>query len=80
MQENTNKSLAINTVILYVRLAVTAICGLFTTRFALEALGVVDYGLFSVIGSIISFIAIINTIMVSTSNRFIAVAIGKVIF
>lgn len=77
MQENTNKSLAINTVILYVRLAVTAICGLFTTRFALEALGVVDYGLFSVIGSIISFIAIINTIMVSTSNRFIAVAIGK---
>lgn len=77
MQENTNKSLAINTMILYVRLAVTAICGLFTTRFALEALGVVDYGLFSVIGSIISFIAIINTIMVSTSNRFIAVAIGK---
>lgn len=77
MQENTNKSLAINSIILYIRLAVTAICGLFTTRFALEALGVVDYGLFSVIGSIISFIAIINTIMVSTSNRFIAVAIGK---
>lgn len=77
MKENTNKSLAVNTLILYVRLAVTAICGLFTTRFALEALGVVDYGLFSVIGSIISFIAIINTIMVSTSNRFIAVSIGK---
>ena len=77
MQENTNKSLAINTLVLYIRLIVTAICGLFTTRFALEALGVVDYGLFSVIGSIISFIAIINTIMVSTSNRFIAVAIGK---
>ena len=77
MQENTNKSLAVNTLALYIRLLVTAICGLFTTRFALEALGVVDYGLFSVIGSIISFIAIINTIMVSTSNRFIAVAIGK---
>lgn len=77
MQENTNKSLTVNTLILYARLAVTSICGLFTTRFALEALGVSDYGLFSVIGSIISFIAIINTIMVSTSNRFIAVAIGK---
>lgn len=38
MKENTNKSLAVNTLILYVRLAVTAICGLFTTRFALEAL------------------------------------------
>ena len=77
MLENTNRSLTVNTLILYIRLAVTAICGLFTTRFALEALGVIDYGLFSVIGSIISFIAIINTIMVSTSNRFIAVAIGR---
>lgn len=46
MQENTNKSLAVNTLALYIRLLVTAICGLFTTRFALEALGVVDYGLF----------------------------------
>lgn len=77
MQENTNKAIAYNTVILYVRLIVTAVCALFTTRFALQALGVTDFGLFSVLGSIISFIAIINTIMLSTSNRFIAVAIGK---
>lgn len=77
MQENTNKALAINSVILYVRLAITSVFGLFTTRFALQALGINDYGIFSVVGSIISFIGIINTIMVSTSNRFIATAIGK---
>ena len=77
MQENTNKALAINSVILYVRLAITSVLGLFTTRFALQALGINDYGIFSVVGSIISFIGIINTIMVSTSNRFIATAIGK---
>lgn len=77
MQENTNKAIAYNTIILYIRLFVTAVCALFTTRFALRALGVTDFGLFSVLGSIISFIAIINTIMLSTSNRFIAVAIGK---
>lgn len=77
MQENTNKAIAINSVILYGRLFITMVTGLFSTRFALQALGVVDYGLFSVVGSIISFIAIINTIMVSTSNRFLAVAIGK---
>ena len=77
MQENTNKAIVINTIILYLRLFVSTIAGLFTTRFALQALGVNDFGLFSVIGSIISFIAIINTIMLSTSNRFISVAIGK---
>lgn len=77
MQENTNKSIAINSIILYGRLFLVMVCGLFSTRFALQALGVVDYGLFSVVGSIISFIALINTIMISTSNRFLAVAIGR---
>lgn len=77
MKENSNKALAFNTIILYIKLAVDVITGLFITRFSLQALGIIDYGLFSVLGGIISFIAILNTIMVSTSNRFIAVAIGK---
>lgn len=58
-------------------MVVMVLCTLFTTRFALQALGVVDYGLYSVVGGIISFMAIFNTIMVSTSHRFIAVSIGK---
>lgn len=77
MQENTNKAIAYNTVFLYVRLVITAICALLTTRFALQTLGVTDFGLFSLLGSIISFMGIINTIMLSASNRYIAVAIGQ---
>lgn len=77
MLENTNKAIAINSLVLYGRLIITMLCGFFTTRFSLQALGVADYGLFSVLGSIISFIAIINTIMISTSHRYIAVSIGK---
>lgn len=77
MQENTNKAIAINSVILYIKMAVTTLCSLLTTRFALQALGVDDFGLFSVVGGVISFVAVVNTIMLSTTNRFIAVAIGK---
>lgn len=77
MQENTNKSIFINTIILYVKLFITSVAGLFTTRFALQALGVDNYGLFSVVGGIISFVVIINTIMLTTTNRFIAISIGK---
>lgn len=77
MQENTNKAIAINSLILYVRLAIVSVCGLLYTRFSLQALGMVDFGLFSVIGGIISFIGIFNTIMISTSNRFMAIAIGR---
>ena len=77
INENTNKVLLINSVILYSRVILTTVFAILSTRYALQALGVVDFGLFSLIGSVISFIAIINTIMLSTSNRYIAVAIGR---
>ena len=48
MKENSNKTIAINTLILYVRLAVTAITGLLVSRFALQALGINDFGIFAV--------------------------------
>lgn len=77
MEENTNRIIAVNSLILCAKLFLIAICGLLTTRFALKALGVHDFGLFSVLGSMITFVAIFNTVMMSTSNRFISVAIGK---
>lgn len=77
MIENTNRAIALNSFILYGKMVINTICALLTTRFALRALGVDDYGLFSVLGGIISLISIFNTIMLSTSNRFIAVAIGR---
>ena len=77
MTENTNKAIAINSIINYAKMGINTILALFTTRFALQALGVVDFGLFALLGSIISFIGIFNTSMLSTCNRFIAVAIGK---
>lgn len=76
MQENTNKTIIYNSVILYIRLFVTSVCGFITTRFVYKALGDDNYGLYSLVGSIITFIAIINTVMVSASNRFIASSIG----
>ena len=77
MKENTNKAIAFNSIILYVRMILTTICMLLMTRFALRALGVVDYGLYSVLGGIVAFVGVFNSIMTSTANRFIAVAIGK---
>ena len=77
MQENTNRAIVLNSIILNARLIVTTLCSLLTVRFALKALGEVDYGLFSLLASTISLVAIINTIMAGTTRRFIAVAIGK---
>lgn len=77
MQENTNKAIAVNSIVTYAKIIIDAILGLFTTRYALIALGVTDYGLFAILGSVIYIIMIVNAIIVSTSNRFLSVAIGK---
>ena len=77
MRENTNKAIAYNSMVLYAKMAITTICALLTTRFGLQALGVVDYGLYSLLGGIVSLMSVLNSIMVSTSNRFIAVSLGK---
>lgn len=77
MVENTNRTILVNSLVLYGKIAITTFCSIFATRFALQALGNVDYGLYSVLGGIISFVAIFNTIMLSSTNRFIAVALGK---
>ena len=77
MKENTNKAILINSAIMYARMAINTILALLTTRYALQALGVNDFGLFSLVGSIISFMGVFNTIMLSTCNRFLAVSIGK---
>ena len=77
MKENTNRAIAYNSFMLYLRLAIVSLCGLFTTRFALKALGVDDFGLFSILASIIGMIDLINSIMIAATTRFMAVAIGK---
>lgn len=77
MQENSNKSIAINSIVMYIRLAIVSVCGLLYTRFSLQALGVDDYGMYAVVGGIVAIIAISNSIMISVSNRFIAVAVGQ---
>lgn len=72
-----NKRLAVNTIILYGKLVITTILGLFTSRIILNALGASDYGLYSVVGGIVTFMNVLGATMVSTSYRFLAIELGR---
>lgn len=74
---NDNKKIVYNTAVIYVKLILSAAIGLYTSRVILQALGADDYGLYSVVGGIVTFLNIIGTTMVSVSNRYIAIEIGK---
>lgn len=73
MSDNTkeNKRLAKNTLFLYFRMFLTLVVGLYTSRVVLNVLGVVDYGIYNVVGGIVTIFASLNGAMASTSSRYI---------
>ncbi len=74
---NSNKLIFKNSIILYIRLIITSIVGLLVSRLLLQNLGVYDFGLYSVVGGIVTLMAFLNIVMVSTTYRFIAFEMGK---
>lgn len=72
-----NKQIAKNASLLYIRTVITTLIGIYTSRVILQALGIIDYGLYSVIGSIIGFISFINASMSGATSRFIAYELGR---
>ncbi len=79
MSDNSqnNKRIAKNTMFLYIRMLFTMGVSLFTSRVILQTLGVEDYGIYSVVGGIITMFAFINGGMVSATQRFLTFEIGK---
>lgn len=69
--------IAKNTVYMYIRMAITLVVGLYTSRVVLKALGVEDYGLYNVIGGIIALFTVLNAALVNTTSRFITVSLAK---
>jgi len=50
---------------------------LYTSRVVLEALGVDDYGIYNVVGGIVSLFSILSGTLASASQRFITYALGE---
>ena len=71
-----NKRIAKNTALLYFRMLLTIIIGLYTSRVVLNTLGVSDYGVYNIVGGIVAMLAFLNAAMVASSQRFISFELG----
>ena len=74
---STNNSIAKNTLFMYFRMALVTLVGLYSARVILNALGVVDYGIYSVAGSVVAMFAFLNGALATSSSRFITIELGK---
>lgn len=72
-----NKRIAKNAVALYIRMFVTMIIGLYTSRVILNALGVTDYGIYGVVGGFVSMFTLISSSISASVSRFLTYELGK---
>ena len=72
-----NKRIAKNTLLLYFRMLLTMVVSLYTSRVVLHALGVEDYGIYNVVGGVVTFLGFLNGTLSTASSRYITVALGE---
>ena len=73
----SNKRIAKNTLFLYIRMFIVLIISLYTSRLLLNALGVVDYGIYNVVGGIVTLFTFVTGAMSTSSQRYITFALGQ---
>lgn len=72
-----NRRIARNTLMLYLRMAFVMAISLYLSRIVLKALGVVDYGIYNVIGGVIAFLGVFNSSMGAAAQRFMTFDLGR---
>lgn len=68
---SSNKRIVKNTLFMYVRMLLLMAISLFTTRYTFQILGVYNYGIYNIVGSIIVFFTIINNALTTATRRYI---------
>lgn len=72
-----NKRIAKNTLFLYIRMLLTMAITLYTSRIVLTALGVEDFGIYNVVGGVVSMFSFLNGTMAASTQRFLSYELGK---
>ena len=75
--EGNNKTIAKNTLMLYMRAILMMGIGLYTSRIILKALGITDFGIYNAVGGIIAMFGFISSSLSNATSRFITIAIGR---
>ena len=72
-----SKRIAKNTVILYVRMIFMMLISLYTSRVILATLGVEDFGVYNVVGGMVSMFSIFSASLSTAISRFVTFSLGK---
>ncbi len=69
--------IAKNTVLLYFRMFLLMLIGLYTSRVVLKALGVDDFGIWNAVGGIVAMFTVVSGSITNAISRYITFSLGK---
>lgn len=72
-----NKRIVKNTAMLYFRSFLVLVIGLYTSRVTLQVLGVDDFGIYNLVGGVVTMSSFLYGSMSTASQRFITYALGE---
>ena len=76
LSENSRR-LARNTLLLYFRMFLLMLIGLLTSRVVLRTLGIDDYGIYNVVGGVVTVFTFLTTSISAAISRYLAVGLGE---
>lgn len=74
---SSNRTIAKNTLLLYMRMALTMLVSLYTSRVILSVLGVVDDGIYSIVGGAVGMFTFLNGALSGATSRFLTFELGR---
>lgn len=77
LKSSKTKTIAKNAVYLYIRMLIVTFITLFTSRVVLRELGFEDYGLYNVVGGVVTLFSFLRTSMSSSTQRFLSFEMGR---
>ena len=76
-QNDTKTKFARNTFMLYGRSFLSMLIGIYSSRVIIECLGVVDYGIYNLVGGIVGALSFLIGTLRQTTQRYITFELGK---
>ena len=72
-----NKRIAKNTIALYIRMLVIMAINFYMARVVLDVLGVTDYGIYNLVGTIVVIFSFLKSSLSEATQRFLNYEMGK---
>ena len=77
MQMKPSTRIIVNTGVMYGRMIITMVITLLSSRWILLALGQEDFGIYSLVGGILTLLLFLNLTMSTATQRFLSFSMGK---